>query len=180
VETVKLREVFNMTSPRSPLPNYVNCYVCGHGNPRGFNVRFFVEGEVVVAQLETDATHMGYPDRVHGGIVAALLDETMGWAPAVEFGRFCVAVELNVRYLKPVPLNAPLLVRGQVTKADRRLWETTGEALSLEGTVYARGRGKYFPLSEEETDRVMAQLTLNGERLSLSEAIGRARGSSSG
>ena len=32
--------------------------------------------------------------------MAALLDETMGWAPCVTAGRFCLAVEFNVRYLK--------------------------------------------------------------------------------
>jgi len=165
-----------MPSSRSPLPNYVHCYVCGHGNPRGFNIRFFLEGEEVVAELGVDATHKGFPDRAHGGVVATLLDETMGWAPAVKFGRFCVAGELNVRYLKPVPLGAPLVVRGRVTRADRRLWETTGEALGADGTVFARGRGKYFPLSETETDRIMAQLTVDGEHLSLPEAIRRARG----
>jgi uncharacterized protein (TIGR00369 family) len=157
------------------LPNYEGCFICGHANPRALDIRFFVEGEAVVARLQTDASHAGYPDRVHGGILAALLDETMGWAPSVRFGRFCVAVELNVRYLKPAPVGTVLVVRGEVAGEQRRLWEAVGEVRSEAGVLYARGRGKYFPLSEAETDRVMAILTVEGEHLPLAEAIRRAR-----
>ena len=151
--------------------------MCGHANPLGLNVRFHIEGETVTTRFRPDAMHAGYPGRLHGGVIAALLDETMGWAPSVRFGRFCVAVELNIRYLKPSPVGMPLLVRGEVAGAGSRLWEATGDVRSETGTVYARGRGKYFPLSEAEADAVMALLTVEGERLSLAEAIRRARGS---
>lgn len=160
----------------SPLPNYAGCYVCGHENPRGLNIRFYMDGEAVTARLESDDSHAGYPGRVHGGVIAALLDETMGWAPAVKHGRFCVAVELNVRYLKPAPAGEPLLIRGEIVNADRRIWETRGEVTSPGGTVYARATGRYFPLTHAETDEVMARLTVDGDRLTLAEAIRRARG----
>lgn len=165
-----------MTGRRFPLPNYEGCFICGHASPRSLDLRFFLEGEAVVARLQTDASHAGYPDRVHGGILAALLDETMGWAPSVRFGRFCVAVELNVRYLKPAPVGALLVVRGKVAGEERRLWEATGEVRSEAGVVYARGRGKYFPLSDQESEAVMALLTVEGQRLPLAEAIRLAQG----
>jgi uncharacterized protein (TIGR00369 family) len=160
------------------LPNYELCFVCGHANPLGLNVRFRVEGEEVVTRFRPDPMHAGYPGRLHGGVIATLLDETMGWAPCVRAGRFCVAVELNVRYVKAAPPDRELIVRGRTDSATGRIWEASGEVLDEAGTVYARGKGRYFPLSEADTDAIMALLTLDGERMSLSEAIQRATGCS--
>ena len=158
------------------LPNYEFCYVCGHANPLGLNVRFRVEGDTVTTRFRPDPMHAGYPGRLHGGVIAALLDETMGWAPCVIAGRFCVAVELNVRYLKPAPPDRELWVSGRADSVSGRIWEASGEVTDEEGTVYARGKGRYYPLSEQETDAVMALLTVNGEHLTLVEAIARATG----
>ena len=166
-----------MPENQGQLPNYELCYVCGHANPRGLNVRFRVEGETVTTRFRPDPMHAGYPNRLHGGVIAALLDETMGWAPCVRAGRFCVAVELNVRYLKPAPPSLELTVTGRTESMAGRIWEATGEVTDDAGTVYARGKGRYFPLSMEETDAVMELLTVDGERMSLAEAISRATGS---
>ena len=161
-------------SGSSPLPNYELCYVCGHANPLGLNVRFRVEGDTVTTRFRPDAMHAGYPGRLHGGVIATLLDETMGWAPCVRARRFCLAVELNVRYLKSAPPDRELTVTGRAESLSGRIWEASGEVSDDEGTVYARGRGRYYPLSEEETDAVMALLTIDGEHMSLAEALQRA------
>ncbi|MFN3650965.1 MAG: PaaI family thioesterase [Armatimonadota bacterium] len=163
-----------MESMNGTLPNYELCYVCGHANPLGLNVRFRVEGETVTTTYRPDPLHAGYPGRLHGGIVAALLDETMGWAPCVAAGRFCVSVELTVRYLKLIPPDRELIVVGRSEGHGGRIWEASGEVRDQDGTVYARGKGRYFPLSEAETDAIMALLTVEGEQMSLSEAISRA------
>lgn len=162
---------------RTTLPNYEFCYVCGHANPLGLNVRFRVENGEVVTRFCPDALHAGYPGRLHGGIIAALMDETMGWAPCVQAGRFCLAVELNVRYVRSVPPGTALLVVGRCESSSDRIWEASGEVRGDDGTVYARGRGRYFPLSLDESDAVMSLLTVEGEHLSLSEAIRNATGS---
>lgn len=158
------------------LPNYELCYVCGHANPLGLNVRFQLQGDVVATRFRPSPMHAGYPGRLHGGVIAALLDETMGWAPCVVAGRFCLAVELNVRYVKSAPPDRELLVTGRATVVEGRIWEAVGEVRDGDGTVYAKGKGRYYPLSQEETDAVMAVLTLHGEHLTLSEAISRATG----
>jgi len=59
---------------RQRLPNSAGCYVCGNENPRGLQVRFDVEGGVVSARFVPHRDHCGYNDRVHGGVIAALLD----------------------------------------------------------------------------------------------------------
>jgi len=97
----------------------------------------------------------------HGGILAALLDETMGWAPAVANRRFCVTLELTIRYLKPAPIGAELEIRGWKTSDTRRIWEADGEIRDMEGILYARGAGRYMPLSDERTREVAEMLTFD-------------------
>jgi uncharacterized protein (TIGR00369 family) len=140
----------------------------------GLNVRFRVENGAVTTRFRPHPLHAGYPGRLHGGVMAALLDETMGWAPCVTAGRFCLAVELNVRYLKSPSPDLELIVTGRADSTEGRIWEASGDITDDAGTVYARGKGRYFPLSLDETNQVMALLTVEGEHLSLAEALRRA------
>ncbi len=43
-------------------------------------MRFRLEDGRAVAEFTPPAYLQGYPDRVHGGAVATMLDEAMGWA----------------------------------------------------------------------------------------------------
>ena len=72
-----------------------------------------MEAGVVTARFVPHRDHCGYNDRVHGGVMAALLDEVMGWAPSVIKRRFCVAAEIIIRYLKPLPIGQAVTVRGE-------------------------------------------------------------------
>jgi uncharacterized protein (TIGR00369 family) len=143
------------------LPNYHACFVCGDRNPAGLAVRFWTDGEKVWTRFSPSANHTGYHGATHGGILAALLDETMGWAPSLQNRRFCVSIELRVHYLKPVPIGAEVTVTGWTTSGQRRIWETEGEITSSDGTVYARGYGRYMPVSDEQTRNVVEYLTFD-------------------
>jgi uncharacterized protein (TIGR00369 family) len=154
------------------LPNSAGCYVCGSENPRGLKVRFDVEEGVVTARFVPHRDHRGYNDRVHGGVMAALLDEVMGWAPSVIKRRFCVAAEIIIRYLKPLPIGQAVTIRGEMTADRGRLWEARGDITDDAGTIYARGTGKYHPLSEEQTQAVMDYLVVDGRRVTLEEVLG--------
>jgi uncharacterized protein (TIGR00369 family) len=153
------------------LPNSAGCYVCGGENPRGLNVRFDAGEQGVTARFVPHQDHCGYNDRVHGGVLATLLDEAMGWAPSVVRGRFCVAAEICIRYLKPLPIGHAVTVRGEMTTDRGRIWETRGEISDDAGVIYARGTGKYVPLSEEQTQAVMDYLAVDGRRVTLEEAL---------
>ena len=145
------------------LPNYSRCFVCGHGNPRGLNVRFDTDGVRVWTQFVATDEQMGYHGVLHGGIQSALLDECMGWAACMHRGVLFLATELNVRFVKSGPLHVPLIVQAQMTVDRGRLCEATGEIVDEQGTVYSRGKGKYFPLSKEETARMIERIAHDSE-----------------
>jgi uncharacterized protein (TIGR00369 family) len=140
------------------LPNSDSCYLCGRTNPFGLQVRFRIEDDEVSTTFVADQYRCSYQGVVHGGVLSALLDETMGWAPAYQKRLFCYAAELRIRFLRPAPSGEPLTVAGRMTADRGRIWETEGEVRGADGTVYARGWGKYSPMTPEQTDDVVAML----------------------
>jgi hypothetical protein len=68
------------------LPHSSGCFLCGDENTCGVQAKFFVEGNNVRARLALPSHLNGYKDIAHGGVLAGLLDETMGWAATV-FGK---------------------------------------------------------------------------------------------
>ena len=55
------------------------CIVCGVENRFGLRGRFYtVDGGELVGVFQPQVEHQGYPGRMHGGMVSAILDETIG------------------------------------------------------------------------------------------------------
>jgi acyl-coenzyme A thioesterase PaaI-like protein len=124
------------------------CFVCGVKNSFGLHTSFFeLAGNQLVALFTPCDEHQGYPGRLHGGICAAILDETIGRAIMImQDDIWGVTVEFKIRYKKPVPVGEELRVVGRITKDSRRLFEGTGEILLPDGEVAVEGFGKYIKL----------------------------------
>ena len=60
-----------------------------------------------------------------------------------------VTAELSIRYLHPIPVDAPIRAVARVTRDTSRLFEGTGEILLGDGTVAAAASGKYVRLALE-------------------------------
>lgn len=132
--------------------NSSRCIVCGDQNSLSLNTRFYeVENGELVAIFETKDHHQSYPGRTHGGMAAAILDETIGRAICVqEPETFAVTVELNLKYKSPVPTDAKLKAVGRITRNTRKLFEGEGELLLEDGTVAVSAWGKYMKLPTEQ------------------------------
>jgi uncharacterized protein (TIGR00369 family) len=140
--------------------NSSGCVVCGDRNKFSLGTRFFdLETGEVAAIFHTEEWHQGYPGRVHGGMSAAVLDETIGRAIcAVEPETWGVTIELDLKYRKPVPTGAELTAVGRMTRNARKVFEGSGELLLPDGTVAVEARGKYFKvaISDIVTDEFLA------------------------
>lgn len=148
--------------PKRYLPNSTSCFVCGEDNTSGLRTRFYVEDDAVKMPLTAVEHHCGYENTVHGGIVAAALDECMGWAAARAIKRMCVTAELTVRYIERVPVSPDLTVSARVLQQHRRMVSTEAAISDSSGKVFARATGRFLPLSEAETLRVDDALIYRG------------------
>ena len=122
------------------------CFVCGLENSSGLHARYYeLDSRQVVAVIKPHDLHQSYPNRMHGGIITAILDETIGRAIMIEGdGAWGVTVEFNTRYRKPVPLDVELRAVGRITKSAPRGFEGAGELLLPDGAVAAEGFGRYM------------------------------------
>ena len=149
-----------MTRPNPEyLPHSTGCFLCGDENTCGARTRFFVEGDTVRTRLTLPQHLNGYKNIAHGGVLAGLLDETMGWAATV-FSRnhlFYVTGELTIKYLLSVPVAEEIEIIGHLIKDGGRIAYCQGELL-YGGKECLRAKGKFLPLGEAATAEVIPYL----------------------
>jgi uncharacterized protein (TIGR00369 family) len=127
------------------------CFVCGEENTLGLHTQFLeLSDGKLYAEFTALDEHQSYPGRTHGGIVSAILDETIGRAFQIKNPEiFGVTMELNVRFRQPVPLNVPLRVVAEITKETHLIFEGKGKVLLEDGTVAADATARYLRQSIE-------------------------------
>ncbi|MBN2658552.1 MAG: PaaI family thioesterase [Spirochaetales bacterium] len=125
------------------------CLVCGIDNDLSLKTRFYeTENDEVVALFTPRDQHQSYPDRLHGGMASAVLDEVIGRAimSRYEDTVWGVTAELTLRYKKPVPLNQELKVVGRITSERGAIFEGSGEIILPDGQVAVTATGKYLKM----------------------------------
>ena len=120
-------------------PNANDCFVCGRNNPHGLHMTFYDNGEdEVIADYTVPDAYQGYPGIVHGGIVAAMLDEVVGRVAMIgDHHHFMMSVRMDVKYRHPVPTETPLHITGRIVRLRGRLGKAVGEVTLPDGTVAA-------------------------------------------
>jgi acyl-coenzyme A thioesterase PaaI-like protein len=134
-------------------PNSKMCFVCGLRNAFGLKSRFYeLENGEIMAIFQPSSEHQGYPGRLHGGIAATILDETIGRAIMQMYSDniWGVTVDFSMRLRKPVPLDREIRVIGRIVNDGKRTFEGTGEILLDDGTVAIEGKGKYLKMDIEK------------------------------
>lgn len=83
---------------------------------------------------------------VQGGLIAGFLDEVMGAALYCQSGQthLPTTLDLTMSMLRPVPLG-PLVAKGRVVKAGRRVAFLEGELFDPEGNLLARSTATAIP-----------------------------------
>jgi uncharacterized protein (TIGR00369 family) len=139
------------------------CFVCGENNDFGLHAKFYeTEDNQLVALINPSEQHQGYPGRMHGGIAATILDETI--ARSISNGKdeqiWGVTIELKTRFRKPVPLGIELKVVGRVTSESSRTFEGTGEIVLPDGEIAVSAEGKYIKM---KIDKIADDQTLDDD-----------------
>ncbi|MBU1142353.1 MAG: PaaI family thioesterase [Firmicutes bacterium] len=128
------------------------CFVCGMNNQAGLHTNFYeLEDHTILGIFKGSDIHQSYPSRMHGGIITALLDETIGRAiQMIDTSVWGVTVDLNIRFLKPVPLDQELKAVGKITSNRRVIFEGEGYLCDENNEILATCTGKYMKQSVEK------------------------------
>ncbi len=118
-------------------PNSDYCFVCGRKNLRGLRMSFYDNGSnEVTSEYTVSEEYQGYPGLVHGGVVAAMLDEVVCRVAMIgDHHHFMMSVKMEIKYRHPVPTGEKLQLVGRIVRLRGRLGKATGEVILPDGTL---------------------------------------------
>ncbi len=79
------------------------------------------DDDTAIGEITFDESCVGAPGWAHGGMIAAVFDQTLGYRLITD-GHPIVTGKLSIEFLSPTPLNEPIVVTANlVSQQDRRL-----------------------------------------------------------
>jgi len=136
------------------------CFGCGHQNPIGLRLTFERDGHEVVARYEPRPEDQGFPGMMHGGLVAVLLDEAMGWAMYID-RIFAVTAKMETRYRRTATLDTPLEARARLVRASGRRLTVEGRVRTADGVDIADAQALFVRMSPAQEAEALAALDLD-------------------
>lgn len=124
IESIKRRLWEAPPADGGPMSHFEECVVSGAANPMGIAIRVRREELDAVADFNLGAAFEGAPQRAHGGIVAAIFDDVMGYV-LVLHRLPAFTGRLTVHYRAPVPMAVDMTVRARLShRSGRKLFLT--------------------------------------------------------
>jgi acyl-coenzyme A thioesterase PaaI-like protein len=121
VEALTRRMFTTEVEDGAPVVHFDECVVSGPWNPLGIGIEVVRRGDDAVAEVVLGTAFEGGPGMAHGGIVAALFDDVLGYLLTLHHVPGFTG-ELTVRYHRPTPVGVPVTLHGWVVdRVGRRL-----------------------------------------------------------
>lgn len=140
---------------RQKQPNSKMCFICGLENPVGLKLKIYQTEPGVIETTYTAPEHFqGYPGVLHGGIVAAILDEISGRAHMGDPSnpRFMFTGKLEIKYRKNVPIGKPLHIVGKAGKARAKMAESWAGIYDEHGELLAEANALHINVPQDQFD----------------------------
>lgn len=116
------------------LSHFPDCVVSGAANPMGVAIAVRREADEAVADVVLGAAFEGAPGRAHGGVVAAIFDDVMGYQLSIlKVPAFTGRIEIS--YRAPTPIDVPLVFRARVDVREERKLHMSASAHTRDGQV---------------------------------------------
>ena len=126
-----------------------HCFGCGEKNRTGLRLRFFVDDAgVIVCRTRLAGRFAGPPGHAHGGVIATLLDEAMSKANRAR-GVVAMTRQMEVEYLRPVPLAIPITLTARHTSASGRRHHCEAQLADDAGHVLARAEAVFVEVDPQ-------------------------------
>jgi acyl-coenzyme A thioesterase PaaI-like protein len=103
----------------SPYGHLDTCFACGRANPHSLGLELSHDGDEAVGHVTFGPQAEGFVGLVHGGALAAVLDDVTGTVPPL-VRRARVTAELAVRFRAPVGLGEPIEAHARLERVTDR------------------------------------------------------------
>ncbi|MBQ2644455.1 PaaI family thioesterase [bacterium] len=128
------------------------CYICGMENKEGLKAQFYnMEDESVMTKFYYRTEHQSFPQRVHGGLISAMLDELACRAYWVKNPTILGAtLSMEVKFRKPVPYNSELLGKGIIVKDSSKFFTSEVYLMDINKNILSNATINYIKLPVEK------------------------------
>lgn len=122
-----------------------HCYGCGPHNPDGLQIKSYWDGDETICTFTPRAAHTAGPRHVlNGGVIATIIDchcicTAIAAVQRAENRPFhsephiwCVTASLHIDYLKPTPIEGPVILRARIAGIE-------GKKIAVTCTLLADG-----------------------------------------
>lgn len=125
--------------------DYGHCFGCGMENPLGMRIDGFEsDGDTVTAHFSPRDEYRGFHDILHGGVIAAALDEILGWTAIIVGGHMALTAKLQIRYRNPGLAGEHYLLSGTLVEQRGRRMSLEASCVADDGTVVAEASGIFL------------------------------------
>ena len=124
-----------------------NCFVCGTLNPSGLGIEFQKTDEGAIATFSAEKRFQGYKNIIHGGIIAALLDEASVKALVMR-GIKAVTAEITLRFRTPLRIGERATIHAYIGQQRGRVFEIEAEMKKGNGEIVALSKARVFQHGE--------------------------------
>ena len=138
-----------------PTHLFADSIVSGTANPMGMNATLWRDQGEAVMKVVLGPAHEGAPGRAHGGLVAALIDETMGLVLGI-IQTPAFTGRLTVTYRAPTPLGVELTGTARVVEQKGRKISMTAEVHAGD-TLIAEGEALFIAVAPEQFIRASVE-----------------------
>ena len=137
------------------VPNHWGgkCFGCSKTNAHSLGLRFWLSDQGCYTRWSIPDFYCGIDGLAHGGIIAFLLDEVAQWTLISRLGKMGVTREITVRYLKPVPTDTEIVIKGIIASQKEK-------NVILKSTICLNDNAL---LAESESSFFLADLSLIAE-----------------
>lgn len=136
-----------VTSAISHLDKDGKCFACGELNPIGLKLVFRPEGEKSRSEFTPRDVHVSWTGLFHGGLMATILDEAIGWVLYYQ-GIRAITAKMEIRFHRPVMVGQKLAITGEIVKATRKLVTARAIAELDSGELAAELQATMFVIRE--------------------------------
>jgi len=129
--------------------------IAGRSNPVSppASLEVDVDAGRVVGEVEFGRAFEGAPGCVHGGFVAAVLDEALGMA-CILGGGPAMTAELTTRFLRHTPIETPLKIEAKLDGVDDKKVRTSG-SISAEGVTVVESTGLFIAVGSGKFEALL-------------------------
>ncbi len=125
-----------------------SCFVCGNenDNPRSLGLNIFWDNESRYTSISfiPDESWCGYEGMVHGGLLAAIIDDAMAWSIKASDDDIYVTGKLTISFRKGVRCGKKYVAHGFLERKEGRRAYTSAVIKDEEGNTCVEGEAIFI------------------------------------